>query len=170
MLREVRLGIENSSSVVRWYADVSFDGAAYVTIGTFLTASGSLFPGSPGTSDQGTRIRYTVRFQRQSGSASATPPELRKVTLEGYFLPDVGNDVRMGIDIDQTATALGKTRAEVLTELQGYASTRQAFVDINGVSGHILIRGVNSQAPAKWGSVPGNQVAEVAGTLIEYVA
>lgn len=167
LMVEARLHIERGGDSQSWtpYGQ-NASGGSYVEIGSGgLTASGSLY-WTAGTSDTGRRWRFQLTHNPLA--ADTTPSELHSITFHGYYLPDVGNDVRMGIDIDMTARQLGKTRAEIVTELEGYASSRQAFVDMHGTSGHILVRGVSTQGPAKWGAVPGSQIAEIAATILEY--
>ena len=169
LFRELRLVIEKGAANWTWGLSAIIDGANEASIGSTLTASGSIF-WTAGTNDEGQTIAPIITLTYTS-QTSNNPPRLRRATLEGYYLPDVGDTVSMTIDLTKTATERKMTVGAVRAELLALRSAAYNFVDpwqATTTPQVLLVRDVQGAAPTKIAGEQGQAFALVTGEILEY--
>lgn len=168
-LTEARLLIEDDDALLTWDVRLSWDGGSYTSIdGAGRTDSGSLFPSTPGTSDNGRRLRVLILTTSAGDHSSGTPVNLRELRLFGYYLPDVGDPLAATIDVLRTAEERGMSPAAVRAELKGYRSSIQAFTDIHNNTGYLKVTDADHDAPTMMGGKEGAELLSLTGEIVEY--
>lgn len=152
LLREFRYTIEDGVSTVTWGLEVARNGGSAETVGSTVTATGSLY-WTAGTNDEAQRIQAILVATFAAGyGATATPPRVLRTVLFGSYLPRVSDALLFVIDIQKTAARQNKHPDRVRDTLRGYRSTRQTWVDVRGASGQIRIDGTDDQPPYQVGA------------------
>ena len=88
--------------------------------------------------------------------------------MHGYYLPDVSDPINFTVDVMRTAERRKVSLGSVRSELQGYRSAAQSWVDPYGTSGALLVQSTQDGAPAKAAGIHGEQFIQVSAMLLEY--
>lgn len=147
-LREVRLTLLGTSTNAPWDIRAFRDsfGTTGEPVGSTLTATGSAF-WTAGTNDTCRLLRLRVRSVMNTSytpvgfnSDTTAPPTLIRMVLHGTYLPDVGEEIALSIDVPATAQLQGKSLPAIVSALEALVRTgAQTWTDYLGTTGHVNV-------------------------------
>jgi len=171
LLREFRYVIESGDAEATWGLEMARDGGSAAAVGSAVTATGSVF-WTAGTNDTARRVQPIIVGTFSSGyTPTATPPRVLECSLEGYYLPDVGDTASMVIDLRKTATERKVSVTAVRAELLALRSNAYNFVDpwqTTTTAQRLLVRDASGSAAAKVAGEMGSAFMAVNGEIVEY--
>lgn len=131
--REVETRVVNGDANLRWLIKSRLDSAAAVDVGVFFTASGSNTVFFPAGTDA-RKIRIGVRWAAVAGySGTGNTVRVTDIVARGSYIPDVADNITVGVDILATAQRRGVSSKKVRDELSALTlSDSYPYVDIHG--------------------------------------
>lgn len=167
IMRESRIVVERDSANMDWTLGVWIDddsANAATEIGS-RTDTGSIF-WTAGVNDQGQRWRFQMEWDSNTLFPVGFAPALRRWTVEGTYLPDVGESIGFNVDLDATSRSRKTSVKAIRDELDALVKAdTYAWVDVFGNTGTVIVDSQQIEAPVEAGA---KEVRSIRVRLEEY--